>query len=79
MAACHNFAQSSKNCGRLWAAYAVSQNTIASYIPWGNLGCYYNTAGIGYSDQTIQLGTYDASLEQLEALNGQDVLVEVAC
>lgn len=47
------------------------------YIPWGNLGFYYNTAGIGYSDQTIHLGTYDASLEQLEQLEGQNVVVEV--
>lgn len=47
------------------------------YIPWGNLGFYYNTGGIGYSDQTIHLGTYDASLEQLEQLEGQEVTVEV--
>lgn len=47
------------------------------YIPWGNIGFYYNTAGIGYSDQTIHLGTYDASLDQLEQLEGQDVIVEV--
>jgi hypothetical protein len=47
------------------------------YVPWGNIGFYYNTAGIGYSDQTIHLGTYDASLDQLKQLEGQDVIVEV--
>ena len=47
------------------------------YVPWGNLGFYYNTAGINYSDQTIHLGTYDASLDQLGQLEGQDVIVEV--
>ena len=47
------------------------------YVPWGNLGFYYNTAGIDYSDQTIHLGTYDVSLDQLEQLQGQDVTVEV--
>jgi hypothetical protein len=47
------------------------------YVPWGNLGFYYNTAGIDYSDQTIHLGTYDASLDQLELLEGQNVSVEV--
>jgi hypothetical protein len=47
------------------------------YVPWGNLGFYYNTAGIGYSDQTIHFGTYDASLDQLAQLEGQDVTVEV--
>ncbi len=47
------------------------------YVPWGNLGFYYNTAGIGYSDQTIHLGTYNASLAQLEQLEGQEVTVEL--
>ena len=47
------------------------------YVPWGNIGFYYNTAGIGYSDQTIHLGTYDAPLDQLAQLEGQDVTVEV--
>jgi hypothetical protein len=47
------------------------------YVPWGNIGFYYNTAGIGYSDDTIHLGTYDASLDELEQLEGHDVTVEV--
>lgn len=47
------------------------------YTPWGNLGLYYNTAGIGYSDQTIHLGTYQSPLEQLTQLQGQDVTVDV--
>lgn len=47
------------------------------YVPWGNLGFYYNTTGIGYSDQTTHLGTYDASRDQLEQLVGQDVNVAV--
>ena len=44
----------------------------------GLLQLYYNTAGVGYSDQMIHLGTYDASLDQLEALADQDVIVEIA-
>ena len=47
------------------------------FVPWGNLGFYYSTDGIGYSDQTIALGTYDASLEQLSQLEGTDVIAEV--
>jgi hypothetical protein len=47
------------------------------YIPWGNLGFYYNTEGIGFSDQAIHLGTYEASLEELGQLEGPDVTVEV--
>jgi hypothetical protein len=47
------------------------------YVPWGNLGFYYNTAGVGYSDQTIHIGKYTASREQLSQLEGQNVTVEV--
>jgi hypothetical protein len=46
------------------------------FAPWGNLGFYYNAEGIGYSDDTIHLGTYDAPLDQLERLEGE-VIVEV--
>ena len=46
------------------------------FVPWGNLGFYYNAEGIGYSDDTIHLGNYDASLDQLERLEGE-VTVEV--
>jgi hypothetical protein len=41
------------------------------FIPWGNLGFYYNAERIGYSDDTIHLGTYDASLDQLGQLEGE--------
>ncbi|MEV4364890.1 cyclophilin-like fold protein [Nonomuraea sp. NPDC004186] len=47
------------------------------YIPWGNIGFYYNTDGVGYSDQTIHLGTYDATLNKLELLESQEVTVDV--
>jgi hypothetical protein len=47
------------------------------FIPWGNIGFYYNTSGIGYSDQTVHIGTYNASLEELERLEGQPVRVEI--
>ncbi len=47
------------------------------FIPWGNIGFYYNTAGIGYSDQTLHLGTYRASLKDLEQLEGANVAVEI--
>ena len=47
------------------------------YVPWGNIGFYYNAAGIGYSDQTIHLGAYTASLDELQQVEGRDVTVEV--
>lgn len=47
------------------------------FVPWGNLGFYYNTDGIGYSDQTIHLGTYTATPDQLGRLEGGNVTVEI--
>jgi hypothetical protein len=47
------------------------------FVPWGNIGFYYNASGIGYSDQTIHIGTYDATVEELERLAAQPVMIEV--
>ena len=47
------------------------------FAPWGNLGFYYDAAGIDYSDQTIHLGTYDATPEELAAFDGATVAIEV--
>jgi hypothetical protein len=47
------------------------------FVPWGNLGFYYNTEGVGFSDDTINLGTYRASREQLERLENRQVTIEV--
>jgi hypothetical protein len=47
------------------------------FVPWGNLGFYYDAEGIGYSDQTIHIGRYEASLDELRQLEGAEVVVEV--
>ncbi|MFM0487684.1 cyclophilin-like fold protein [Paraburkholderia graminis] len=47
------------------------------YVPWGNIGFYYNAACISYSDKTIHLGTYKASRDQLKRLEDASVTVEV--
>ena len=47
------------------------------FVPWGNIGFYYNTAGIGFSNQTIHIGKYDASKERLDQLEGKPVRVEI--
>ncbi|QYN39020.1 hypothetical protein K1T35_18565 [Pseudonocardia sp. DSM 110487] len=47
------------------------------FTPWGNLGFYYNTSGVDYSDQTLHIGTYNASLDQLTQLEGENVTVQV--
>jgi hypothetical protein len=47
------------------------------FEPWGNLGFYYNASGIDYSDQTLHIGTYNASLDQLNLLEGETVTVQI--
>ncbi|WP_420179952.1 cyclophilin-like fold protein [Paenarthrobacter sp. TA1.8] len=48
------------------------------FVPWGNLGLYYNTSGIGFSDQTIHLGRYNATPDELARFEDQEVRVEVS-
>ena len=47
------------------------------YLPWGSLGFYYDASGIGFSDQTIHIGTYEATASELIGLEGANVTVEV--
>jgi len=47
------------------------------YAPWGNIGFYYDTSGVGYSDQTINIGRYDATEADLQQLESSQVRVEV--
>lgn len=47
------------------------------FTPWGNLGFYYDAAGIGHADDTLHLGTYEATVEQLDLLEGGPVQVDV--
>jgi len=47
------------------------------FVPWGNLGFYYDTSGIGYSDLTIHIGRYAASRDRLAAFAGRTVRVEL--
>lgn len=45
--------------------------------PWGNLGFHDDADGIDHADDTLHLGTYRASAEQLELLEGSAVDVRV--
>jgi hypothetical protein len=47
------------------------------FTPWGNLGFNYNPSGIDYSDQTLHIGAYNASLDQLDLLEGENVTVQM--
>ncbi|MBB4303485.1 hypothetical protein GGD81_002528 [Rhodobium orientis] len=40
------------------------------FVPWGNLGFYYNASGTAFSKQTPHIGKYDASAEELKKLEG---------
>lgn len=57
--------------------YDPEDGDLIYFASWGNLGFYYNADGIEYSDQTIELGTYDATAEQLTGLEGSGVTVEI--
>ncbi len=47
------------------------------YAPWGNLGFYYDASGIGFSKDTINLGSYRASARRLTRLQRGKVAVRV--
>ena len=47
------------------------------YAPWGNLGFYYDASGIGFSRDTINLGSYRASARRLARLQRGRVAVRV--
>ncbi|WP_146083821.1 cyclophilin-like fold protein [Clavibacter michiganensis] len=47
------------------------------FSPWGNLGFYYDAAGIGFAAETIHLGRFDATPAQLAAFDDADVTIEV--
>lgn len=47
------------------------------FTPWGNIGFYYDAAGIDYSDQTLHLGTYRATAADLARFEGRQTSVEI--
>jgi hypothetical protein len=47
------------------------------FAPWGNLGFYYNAAGIGHDDDVIHLGRYTATEQQLRGLENGEVTIAV--
>ncbi|GAB2447905.1 hypothetical protein HD599_001682 [Conyzicola lurida] len=47
------------------------------FTPWGNLGFFYDATGIGYTDQTLHIGTFTAGREELALLETGAVTVAV--
>lgn len=50
---------------------APEHGDLLYYVPWGNLGFYYTTDKAGYSEETLHLGTYNATLDELDRLEGR--------
>lgn len=50
---------------------------LFSYMPWGNLGFFYDVSGLGHSEDLVRLGTTD-DLDQVMKLDGRRVTIEVA-
>jgi hypothetical protein len=40
------------------------------YVPWGNVGFYYNAAGIQFDNDVVLIGRYHATPEQLVGIEG---------
>jgi len=47
------------------------------YAPWGNFGFYYDASGIGFSRDTVNLGSHRASAKRLARLQRGSVAVRV--
>jgi hypothetical protein len=45
------------------------------FVPWGNLGFYYDAAGVDHSAETLHIGRYNATAEQLDHLENGPVTV----
>lgn len=50
---------------------------LFSYMPWGNLGFFYDGDGMSHSDSLVRLGTTD-DIDQILLLDGQEVTIEIA-
>lgn len=50
---------------------------LFSYMPWGNLGFFYNTEGNTFSNSLTKIGETD-NIDQIELLDGEEVTIAVA-
>lgn len=48
---------------------------LFSYKPWGNLGFFYDTDGLGHSDDLVRLGTTD-DIDGVMELDGKRVTID---
>lgn len=50
---------------------------LFSYIPWRNLGFFYDTGSLGFSEQLVRIGSTD-DLDAIRRLDGREVSIAVA-
>jgi hypothetical protein len=50
---------------------------LFSYMPWGNLGFFYNAEGNTFDDSLTKIGETE-DIDQIELLDGQQVTIAVA-
>ncbi|WP_257226439.1 cyclophilin-like fold protein [Rhodococcus opacus] len=55
----------------------LNQGDFLYYIPWGNVGFWYSFDPSTHAEDSLVLGSFEASLDELEYLEGRDVTVEV--
>ncbi|MFJ8581783.1 cyclophilin-like fold protein [Micromonospora sp. NPDC093277] len=55
---------------------APQNGNLIYYVPWGNLGFFYNADG-GHDDNVITIGRVESGVEQLDRLERGEVTVEV--
>lgn len=49
---------------------------LFSYIPWSNLGFFYDTGTLGFSRQLVRIGTTD-DLDAVMELDGQEATIDL--
>ena len=54
----------------------LNQGDFLHYIPWGNVGFWYTTDSSTHAEDSLVLGSFDATLDELEQLEGRDVTVK---
>lgn len=50
---------------------------LFSYIPWRNLGFFYDTGSLGFSEHLVRIGSTD-DIDAIRKLDGRDVSIAVA-
>jgi hypothetical protein len=56
--------------------HAARNGDLIYYVPWGNLGLFYNAAGGGPDDDVIAIGTVESGMEHIDRLEQGSVIVE---